>query len=456
MSAWLIRRAISTAITLLAISTLVFAILALAPGDPMAEFATDPSMSREVREGIRRSLGLDQPLYIRYVRWLQALGHGDVGYSFTSRSANIHRGAYAFSRQSTDAYAAARATVARFLNAAPREIVFTRNAIEGLNLIAFAYARTTLQPGDAILITELEHHANDLPWRMVAQERGLYVKRIPLLPDGTLDLQAFEALLTPRVKLLSFAHVSNVLGTITDPAPLVARARANGTVVVLDACQSAPQLPLDVRALDCDFLAFSGHKVFGPTGIRVVYGRAELLAAMPPFLTGGDVARDVGFDDVVWEDAPLRFEAGTPMFVEAIGMAAALEYLQAIGMATVRAHKQELTAYALERFAGLGGVRVFGPRDSAARGGGDRVHGRWMDGAPGRQRPRSVWHRGALRPPLRPSVAQAARCRGDGARQFAISNNRADVDALVDALQALGQRPALDGPEGQAGCRDAG
>ncbi len=375
---------------------------------------------------------------------------------YSTSYANVHRGAYAFSRQSTDAYAAARATVARFLNAAPHEIVFTRNATEGLNLIAFAYARTTLQPGDAILITELEHHANDLPWRMVAQERGLHVKRIPLLPDGTLDLQAFEALLTPRVKLLSFAHVSNVLGTITDPAPLVARARANGTVVVLDACQSAPQLPLDVRALDCDFLAFSGHKVFGPTGIGVVYGRAELLAAMPPFLTGGDVARDVGFDDVVWEDAPLRFEAGTPMFVEAIGLAAALEYLQAIGMATVRAHEQELTAYALERFAGMGGVRVFGPRDPAARGG---VIAFTVDGWTAHQVASALDRSGiAVRSgrhcahPLHKRLGVEATVRAS----FAIYNNRADVDALVDALQALGQRPALDGPEGQAGCRDAG
>ena len=373
---------------------------------------------------------------------------------YTTSYANVHRGAYSFSRQTTDRYEAARATIARFLGAAsPNDIVFTRNATEAINLVAFSYARTVLQPGDEILISDLEHHANDLPWRAVAQERGLLVKRIPLLPDGTLDLAAFAVLLTPRVKLLSFAHVSNVLGTITDPAPLIAQAHANGTVVLLDACQSAPHMPLDVQALDCDFLVFSGHKLFGPTGVGVLYGRATLLASMPPFLTGGDVARDVGFEEIVWEDAPLKFEAGTPMFVEAIGLGAAVDYLEAIGMAAVRAHEQELTAYALERFDELHGVRVFGPRDPAIRGG---VITFTLEGWTAHQVASALDQAGvAVRSgrhcahPLHKRLGVEATVRAS----FTIYNSHADVDALIDELHAIEQRPPQDEQVSEPGCR---
>ena len=375
---------------------------------------------------------------------------------YTTSYANVHRGAYSFSRQTTDRYEAARATIAGFLGAAsPNEIVFTRNATEGVNLIAYSYARTVLQPGDEILITDFEHHANDLPWRAVAQERGLQVKRIPLRPDGTLDLAVFEQLLTPRVRLLSFAHVSNVLGTITDPAPLIARAHANGTVVVLDACQSAPHMPLHVQALGCDFLVCSGHKLFGPTGVGVLYGRAELLADMPPFLTGGDVARDVGFDAIVWEDAPLKFEAGTPMFVEAVGLSAAVDYVQSIGMAAVRAHEQELTAYALERFEELHGVQVFGPRDPAIRGG---VVTFTVEGWTAHQVASALDRVGiAVRSgrhcahPLHKRLGLEATVRAS----FTVYNDHADVDALVDALHALQHTPPEAEAEAEQGFRQA-
>jgi cysteine desulfurase / selenocysteine lyase len=276
--------------------------------------------------------------------------------------ANVHRGVYTFSECSTELYEQARKRIARFIGAPTAEqIVFTRNATEALNLIAYAYGRAFLQAGDEIVLTELEHHANLVPWQVLAKERGVVLKFIPLTPDGTLDLDALDTLLTPRVKLVSFAHVSNVLGTITTPRPLVERAHAIGAKVIVDACQSVPHMPIDVQELGCDFLAFSSHKMLGPTGIGVLYAKLELLEAMPPFLTGGDMIGSVSFEGATWNDVPLKFEAGTPAFVEAIGLGAAVEYLEALGMDAVRAHERELTAYALERLRELPGVSVVGP-----------------------------------------------------------------------------------------------
>src|SRR5215213_2423785 len=352
--------------------------------------------------------------------------------------ANVHRGAYSFSQQSTNLYEQARATVAAFIGAAsPDQIVFTRNATEALNLLVYSYARTQLQLGDQIVLTELEHHANYLPWLELARERGVQIKRIPLTSDGQLDLSTLDALLTPQVKLVSFAHVSNVLGTITDPRPIIARAHALGAVVVLDACQSAPHMPLDVGELDADFVVFSGHKMLGPTGIGVLYGRAALLAAMPPFMTGGDVARDVGFDEVIWEDAPLKFEAGTPAFVEAIGLGAAVEYLQAIGMDAVRAHERELTAYALERLGSLPGLRIYGPTDPDVRGG---VVTFTVEGiAPHDLALALDWRGVAIRSgrhcahPLHRRLGISTSARAS----FTIYNDLDDIDVLVDGITAI-------------------
>ena len=284
--------------------------------------------------------------------------------------ANVHRGVYTFSERSTELYEQARKRIARFIGAPTAEqIVFTRNATEALNLIAYAYGRAFLQSGDEIVLTELEHHANLVPWQVLAKERGLTLKFIPLTPDGTLDLGALDTLLTPRVKLVSFAHVSNVLGTIIDPRPLVERAHAIGAKVIVDACQSVPHMPIDVQELDCDFLAFSGHKMLGPTGIGVLYGKPHLLDTMPPFLTGGDMISRVSFEGATWNDVPLKFEAGTPAFVEAIGLSAAVEYLEALGMGAVRAHERELTTDALERIGEIPGVSVVGPTDPDMRAG---------------------------------------------------------------------------------------
>ena len=284
--------------------------------------------------------------------------------------ANVHRGVYQFSEAATAQYDEARVKIAKFIGApAPENIIFTRNATESLNLLAYSYGRHFLKAGDEVLITELEHHANFVPWFYLAQEKGIVVKCIPLTPNGQLDLSKLDDLLNERTKLLSFAQVSNVLGTITAPAPLIQRAHAIGAKVIIDGSQAVPHMPMNVAALDCDFYAFSGHKMLGPTGIGVLYGKPELLDAMPPFMTGGDMISYVGFDTIRWNEVPLKFEAGTPAFVEAIGLGAAVDYLSQLGMEAVRAHEHEITNYALERVAEIPGVTIYGPTDASVRGG---------------------------------------------------------------------------------------
>jgi cysteine desulfurase/selenocysteine lyase len=288
---------------------------------------------------------------------------------YRSTYANVHRGVYLQSEACTELYDQARARVARFIGAPdPAQVIFTRNATESLNLVAYSYGRHFLRPGDTIVLSELEHHANLVPWLVLAKERDLCVRYLPITSDGQLDLSALDWLLTPRVKLLCVTHVSNVLGTLSDAHLLAERAHAVGAKLVLDACQSVPHMPVDVAALGCDFLACSGHKMLGPTGIGVLYGRRELLEAMPPFLTGGGMIARVGYDGATWAEPPLKFEAGTPAFVEAIGLAAAVDYLSALGMGAVQAHAYELTAYAMERLREVPGLTIVGPPDPAARG----------------------------------------------------------------------------------------
>jgi len=284
--------------------------------------------------------------------------------------ANVHRGLYPLSARATEFYDNARARVARFINAeAPENIVFTRNATEAFNLLAYSYARSTLQAGDEILLTEMEHHANFVPWWVLAQERGVVLRYIPLTEDGQLQLNRLDEVLSKRTKIVSVAHGSNVLGTINDVKWLAAQAHAVGAVMVVDASQSVPHMPVDVRDLDCDFLMFSGHKLLGPTGIGVLYGRRELLERMPPFMTGGDMVLEVGLDAVRWNEVPVKFEAGTPAFVEAIGLAAGIDYLDHLGMAAVRQHEVEITQYALTRLQQFPGLELMGPDDAELRGG---------------------------------------------------------------------------------------
>ncbi|MFI5272445.1 MAG: cysteine desulfurase [Ktedonobacterales bacterium] len=290
---------------------------------------------------------------------------------FTRHSyANIHRGAYTLSEEATAAYEGARKKVARFINArSVREIVWTRNTTEAINLVARTWAEANLRPGDAVLSTVLEHHSNIVPWQLAAARTGARVEYVPITDAGELDLAAYERLLAEtRPKLVAVTQMSNVLGTLTPAGEIIARAHAAGALVLLDAAQSVPHLPVDVRALDCDFLAFSGHKMLGPSGIGVLWGRRELLEAMPPFLGGGDMIREVTLSGSTWNDLPWKFEAGTPAITEAVGLGAAVDYLKALGMERVHAHEQRLVAYALDRLATIPGLTIYGP--PAGRRGG--------------------------------------------------------------------------------------
>ena len=274
---------------------------------------------------------------------------------------NVHRGIHTLSEEATAAYEGARDKVAAFIHAPDRRgVIFTRNATEAINLVAYAWGRHNVGPKDRIVVTEMEHHSNLVPWQLLAREVGAELTYVSVTDEGRLDLGSLDRLLRGPVKLLAFAHVSNVLGTLNPTQEIVARAHAAGARVLLDAAQSVPHLPVDVGALNCDFAAFSGHKMCGPTGIGVLYGRPELLDEMPPFLAGGGMIRRVGYAEATWADVPGKFEAGTAAIAEAVGLGAAMDYLSGVGMDAVWAHEQRLTAYALERLVEVG-VRVVGP-----------------------------------------------------------------------------------------------
>lgn len=273
----------------------------------------------------------------------------------------VHRGVYELSREATARYSAARANVARFLNARlPEEIVFTRGTTAALNLVARSFAKAFLGKGDEILLSEIEHHSNLVPWQMVAEECGAKLKFIPVNDAGELCLEAYHALLTERVKIVSLAHISNVIGTLHPLQKIVEAAHRMGAKVCIDGAQAAPHLPIDVTALDVDFYAFSGHKLYGPTGIGVLYGKHELLSLLPPIEGGGDMIETVNLHTSIYAPPPLRFEAGTPMIAEVIGLNAALHYLTTTGLSTIAAHENALTAYALSRLTPIPGLSLLG------------------------------------------------------------------------------------------------
>ncbi|MGD8632964.1 MAG: SufS family cysteine desulfurase, partial [Anaerolineales bacterium] len=277
-------------------------------------------------------------------------------------NANIHRGIHQLAEEATEAYEAARQRVANFINARSwREIVFTRNTTESLNLIARTWGHANLKAGDRVLLTEMEHHSNIVPWQMLAAERGIVLDFVPLTEDGQLDMQALQSLLEFEPKLVSFSHMSNMLGTITPVQEITRLAKEAGAVVAVDGAQSVPHIPVDVQSLDIDFLAFSSHKMLGPTGIGALYGRQQLLEEMPPFLGGGDMIKRVELDGFTMNDLPYKFEAGTPPIAEGIGFGAAVEYLDSLGMDNVHAYEQRITEYALDRLEEIPGVRVYGP-----------------------------------------------------------------------------------------------
>lgn len=356
--------------------------------------------------------------------------------SYRRHYANIHRGVYTIAEEATASFETARRKVARFVNA-PRteEIVFTRNATESINLVAYTWARANLKSGDVVVLSHMEHHANIVPWHMLAAERGIELRWIPLTADFRLDLTGLDALLN-GARLLAISAMSNVLGTINDIRPLADAAHAHGALILVDACQFVPHVATDVQAWDADFVAFSSHKICGPTGIGVLWARFELLDAMPPFLGGGEMIRDVRLDGFTTNDVPWKFEAGTPAIVEAVGFGAAVDYVSAIGMDAIRAHEISLTRYALESLRDRfdDSLTIYGPTDVEVRGGAvsflfDGIHAHDISQVLDEDAVcvRAGHH---CAKPLMRRLGVPATTRAS----FYVYNDESDVNALIEAL----------------------
>ena len=336
-----------------------------------------------------RTIAKDFPILSRTIRDGKRLVYLDSGATsqkpnvvidaesdfYRLHNAAVHRGAHQLAEEATDAYEGARSIVANFLNADIDEVVFTKSATESLNLIAYAMGnaqignRFHLKSGDSIVVTEMEHHANLIPWQQLAARTGATLKWFSVTAEGRLDLSNLDSLVDASTKVVALTHQSNVLGTINPLEDITSRAHEVGAVVVLDACQSVPHMPTDVKALDIDFLAFSGHKAVGPTGVGIFWGRAELLAELPPFLTGGSMIENVTMESATWAPAPRKFEAGVPNMAQAVGLGAALTYLTAIGMDNIHQHEMSLTKYLLEGLSAITELRIIGPKTTDLRGG---------------------------------------------------------------------------------------
>ena len=288
---------------------------------------------------------------------------------YYTANANVHRGVHHLSVVATDMLEQSRETVRRFIDAeSAQEIVFTRGTTEAINLVASSFCQQEMQAGDEVIVSTMEHHSNIVPWQLQAERKGIVVKVIPMTDEGLLCMDAFEELITSRTKLVSVAHVSNVLGTINPVADIIRIAHTHGVPVLIDGAQSVPHMPVSVRALDADFYCFSGHKVYGPTGIGVLYGKREWLDRLPPYQGGGEMIGTVSFEKTTFNAIPYKFEAGTPNYVDATGLAAALEYVGKIGMETIAAYEAELTHYALEQMSQIPDIRIFGPTVNVPRG----------------------------------------------------------------------------------------
>lgn len=353
-------------------------------------------------------------------------------------NANIHRGVHALAEEATEAYEQARRKVVAFIHAdGPESVVFTRNTTESINLVAYTWARQNVGPGDEIVLTDMEHHSNIVPWQLVAQEKGARLRYIPVEDNGTLDPRNIQAAITERARLVAMTHMSNVLGTINPVGEVARWAHERGALLLVDGAQSAPHLPIDVQQLDCDFFAFSSHKMLGPTGVGVLYARPSLLKTMPPFLGGGEMIREVHKDYSTYNDLPWKYEAGTPNIADVVAFGAAIDYLTGLGMAHVRAHEIELTRYTLERLGELSDVTLYGASDVATRGGVvsfniAEVH------------PHDV---GAILDYEGLAVRVGHHCcqvlmrhldvPGTARASFYVYNTRAEVDALVSALDRV-------------------
>ena len=351
-------------------------------------------------------------------------------------NANVHRGVHTLSMEATDMTEAARRKVADFINADdPETVIWTRNATEGMNLVAYGWGRANIEAGDEIVTTRMEHHSNLVPWQEIASERGAVIRFLPLAADGSLDLTDVDEIITDKTKLLTFTHVSNSLGTINPARYLTEKAHSVGAVVLVDGAQSVPHMPVDVQEIGCDFLSFSGHKMMGPTGIGALYGRRNLLERMQPFLTGGEMVLQVTYESASWAGLPWKFEAGTPNIADSIGMGAAVDYLSSVGMDNVREHEKRITKYALTCFEEIEEVDVFGPGDPDLRGGVVSFHtseihphdlGTYLD-----QHGIAVRTGHHCTMPLMTTLGVPATARAS----FYVYNTEEEVDALVDGVR---------------------
>ena len=348
--------------------------------------------------------------------------------------ANVHRGLHTLANRSTEAYEGAREIVRRFINApSTEEVIFTRSSTEALNLVAQSFGRTTIGEGDEIVITVMEHHSNVVPWHFLRERQGAVIKWVGLREDGSLDMDAFAAALTERTKMVAVVHMSNVLGTVNPVAEICRMARERGIPTLVDGSQSTVHGPVDVQAIGCDFFAFTGHKLYGPTGIGVLYGRKALLESMPPFLGGGEMIESVTRDTVTYAGLPNKFEAGTPPIVQAIGLGAAIEYVESLGWDAITAHEKGLTTYAFERLRGINALTLYG--EAAGKGG---VFAFNLEGAHPHDVSMILDREGvAVRAgqhctePLMDALGVNATCRAS----FGVYTTRADIDRLAEAIE---------------------
>ena len=357
---------------------------------------------------------------------------------YTEYRASIHRGVYPLAVEATDAYEGARRRIAEWLGSTPEETIFTANATAAINLVAYTWGRQNVSRGDLVVLTEMEHHSNIVPWQILCQDREAELAYVPVLDDGQLDLEALDALLERGPKLVGVVHVSNVLGTINPVAEIARRAHAAGAVVLVDGTQAVPQMPVELRELDADFYAWTGHKAYGPTGIGVLHGRRELLEEMPPFIGGGHMIRTVAANESTWTDLPWKFEAGTSQIAEAIGLGVAVDWIRAIGVEKIRAHEEPLVAETLERLGSeVPGLTIHGPRDAADRG---ALVSFSLEGAHPHDIGEILGREGVCvraghhcAQPLMRRLGVSATTRAS----FAVHNSAADVERLIEGLATV-------------------
>ena len=355
---------------------------------------------------------------------------------YYSVNANVHRGVHFLSQQATELHEASRETVRRFIGAcSTSEIVFTRGTTESINLLAATFGEACMEPGDEVIVSVMEHHSNIVPWQLLAERRGIRLRVIPMTDEGELQLDEYERLFTDKTRLVSVVHISNVLGTVNPVADIIARAHSHGVPVLVDAAQSIPHIPVNVQALDADFLVFSGHKVYGPTGVGVLYGKEEWLDRLPPYQGGGEMIQHVSFERTTFNELPFKFEAGTPDYIGTTGLAKALDYVSALGMDRIAAYEAELTHYALDRLQAIPGMRIFGQA---------KEHGSVISFLVG-----NIHHfdMGTLLDRLGIAVRTGHHCaqplmlrlgiEGTLRASFALYNTREEVDALVEGIERV-------------------